>query len=103
MIEHDFHLAERGCMISISGLYDFHLARAPSWDHMLVIIMVFITFPSSEGSELDYRATMLHIPLRAPSTVFVITFGSAGNMAVPKRIISRGSSPLPDLFRVAVQ
>jgi len=30
---------------------------------MLVIIMVFITFPSSEGSELDYRATMLHIPL----------------------------------------
>ena len=36
-------------------------------------------------------------------TVFVITFGSAGNMAVPKRIISRGSSPLPDLFRVAVQ
>ena len=35
-----------------NGLYDFHLARAPSWDHMLVIIRVFITFPSSEGSEL---------------------------------------------------
>ena len=43
------------------------------------------------------------LALSAYTTVFVITFGSAGNMAVPKRIISRGSSPLPDLFRVAVQ